>query len=62
MSTTPSRLPSLLSIDKVAKDFDVSTKTIRRWIKRGDLASHRLGRQIRIAEPDLIAFLAKNKQ
>ena len=47
-------LPSLLTIDQVAQHLQVSTKTIRRWIDAGDLTAHRLGRQLRISEPDLM--------
>jgi excisionase family DNA binding protein len=55
-------LPRLLSIAKVSTQLDVSKKTVRRWIERGDLPVHRLGRQLRISETDLAAFVAKSRR
>ena len=43
----------LLSVVEVAGICGVSTKTVRRWIERGDLAVHRLGHQLRVAPDDL---------
>ena len=40
----------------------VSAKTVRRWLNSGVLPFHRLGRNIRIAEADLLAFLADRRQ
>ena len=48
----------LFTIGEVAEVCDVSTKTVRRWIKSGDLIAHRLGAQWRISPQDLAAFLA----
>jgi excisionase family DNA binding protein len=39
-----------------------SQKTVRRWLNSGMLPFHRLGRQLRIAETDLLAFLAERRQ
>jgi excisionase family DNA binding protein len=47
-----------MSVEETAEQLAVSTKTIRRWIARGQLHYHRFGRQIRIAEEDLRAFVA----
>lgn len=47
------RLPRLLTIPEVADYLKISTKTVRRWIGRGDLHAYRVGRQLRIAEEDL---------
>ena len=47
------RLPRLLTIPEVADHLKISTKTVRRWIDRGDLHAYRVGRQLRIAEEDL---------
>jgi excisionase family DNA binding protein len=57
MTAAPACFPELLSIGEVAKRLKLSTKTIRRWIERGELRVYRLGGQIRIAERDLVAFL-----
>lgn len=62
MTAVPTRIPRLLSVQQAADIVGVSTKTIRRWIDAKELPFHRLGRQIRIAEDDLIAFLAKNRE
>lgn len=55
-------LPRLLSIMRVAELCDVSTKTVRRWIAQKLIPVHRLGRQLRIGEPDLAAFLMRSRQ
>lgn len=60
--TPASRLPRLLSIDEVAQQLGVSTKTIRRWLLAGYLSCHRLGRQIRIAEDELAAFIRNSRE
>jgi excisionase family DNA binding protein len=58
MTSKPHHPQRFFSPDLVAEQLSVSTKTIRRWIDRGELRAHRLGRQIRISEDDLFAFLA----
>ncbi len=52
--------PAYLSVRDVAALFRISTKTVRRWIKSGDLPATRLGRDWRIARCDLHA-LAKQR-
>jgi excisionase family DNA binding protein len=47
----------LLTIADVCEKLQVSTPTVRRWIKSGALMSRRLGRQIRIRPCDLEAFV-----
>ena len=56
------RAPVLLTIADVADQLQVSTKTVRRMITRGDLPVHRLGRQIRVAPHDLGAFLHRSRE
>jgi excisionase family DNA binding protein len=58
-NTPPKRFHSVAT---VARLLEVSEKTVRRWIDAGDLPHHRLGRQIRIADDDLRAFLAMRRQ
>jgi len=50
--------PKFFSIAYVAEVLSVSDRTVRRWIDRGELVAHRFGRNVRIAETDLKAFLA----
>jgi excisionase family DNA binding protein len=49
---------ALVTVSEVARRLAVSEKTVRRWIDRGDLVAHQLGRAIRISEADLRAFVA----
>ena len=55
-------LQQLLSIEQVADYIQVSTKTIRRWIKAGDLVAHRFGRQWRISSADLQTFIRMRRE
>ena len=49
------------TIANVAEHLDVAVRTVRRWIKSGDLVAHRFGGVVRIAERDLRAFLATHR-
>jgi excisionase family DNA binding protein len=51
------KTPRLLSVQAVAAYLDMSEKTVRRLVARGDLPSHRIGRLLRISEADLRVFL-----
>ena len=46
-----------ISVAKVARRCDVSTRTVRRWIKARELTAYRLGRQLRVRAEDLEIFL-----
>jgi excisionase family DNA binding protein len=50
------------TVDAVAEQLGVSTKTVRRWITAGDLPAHRLGRQLRISNADLATFIAQRRR
>lgn len=54
--------PRLLSIPAVADRIGVSGKTVRRWIERDELPAHRLGRQLRVSEEGLTAFIENRRQ
>ncbi len=56
--TFPTKAPSLLSISEVAAYFQVSKKTVRRWIASESLHAHQLGRQWRVAPEEIERFLA----
>jgi excisionase family DNA binding protein len=49
----------LLTVQAVADLLDVSSKTVRRLIARGDLAAHRIGGSLRVSEGDLRVYLGR---
>lgn len=51
----------LLTIQTVAERLGVSTKTIRRLIQAKSIIIHRIGRQIRISEADLAAYVRSQR-
>ena len=58
MRRAPLQHLRLLSLGTVANRLEVLIKTVRRWIGRGELRAHDLGRQIvRVSEEDLMAFV-----
>jgi excisionase family DNA binding protein len=52
----------MLTIDEVAKRLNTSERHVRLLLDRGDLASVKVGRLIRVPEADLDAFLAANRR
>jgi excisionase family DNA binding protein len=50
------------TIAETAEMLRVCTRTVRRWIATGRLVAHRFGNAVRIAEPDLRAFLALHRE
>lgn len=54
-------VPKLRTIPQVAERLQVDDKTVRRLIKGGVLKAYRLGRQLRISDDDLLAFLNRNR-
>ena len=56
-TTSEETTKPLLTISEVAEVCRVAPRTVRRWIERGEMAAHRLGRQVRISEKDLKIFL-----
>lgn len=59
--STPSQQPSpgpkhFYSLFNVADRYDVSVRTVRRWVDAGELIPHRFGRQLRISATDLAVF------
>ena len=57
MATRYAQTPPMLTVGDVAARLQVCTKTVRRWIDRSELRVHRIGRQLRISEQDLEAFI-----
>jgi excisionase family DNA binding protein len=48
----------ILSIRTVAVSLDVSERTVRKWCEVGSLPHYRIGRQYRIRQSDLDAYLS----
>jgi excisionase family DNA binding protein len=55
------RPPRYLTIDDVAVLFDVSTRTVRRWIEADELVVHTIGKVVRISQRDLDDFSARHR-
>ena len=55
-------LPRMLTLAVVGEITDLSPSTIRRHIRLKHLAVHRIGGALRIAEPDLAAWLARQRR
>lgn len=47
----------MLTTHEVAELFKVSEATVRSWIHNGDLRAIRVGREYRVVEKDLEAFV-----
>ncbi len=60
--TQSRRIPRLLTVAEAAEFLRVCAKTVRRAIARGDLRSHDVGRQVRVSEEDLMAFLNRGRR
>lgn len=54
---TESQRPRYLTVAEVAQDMRVSTMTVYRLIKSGELAAVRVGKSYRIRADDLDTFL-----
>ncbi len=59
---TNPRTLHFLTVVEVALLLKISTKTVRRRIKGGDLHAHLIGGQLRISEEDLTAYLAQTRK
>ena len=62
MGSTDKTSIQLLTIPETADVLRTSQKTIRRWISGGDLIAHKFGRQWRISQDDLSAFIKLRRQ
>jgi excisionase family DNA binding protein len=49
------------AVDDIAGMLGVSTRTVRRWIDQKQLAAHKFGRAVRVADSDLRSFLSENR-
>lgn len=50
------------SVGELAARWNVSSKTVRRWIDDKKLHSHRFGRQIRVSDEDADSFVASRRR
>jgi excisionase family DNA binding protein len=62
MTKQSCQTPPFLTVREFATLTSVCTKSVRRWIVRGDLRIHRFGRQIRIANEDALSFIAARRR
>ena len=51
----------LLSVDKAAKELDVTIHGLRRWIAERKIPVVRLGRRVLIRREDLDEFILRNR-
>jgi excisionase family DNA binding protein len=58
MAIKPDRpnAPKLYTIQQIAECVGASTRTVRRWIAKGLLVSHRINGLVRVSEADFLAF------
>jgi excisionase family DNA binding protein len=56
------RSPRFLTVSEIADLLRVAERTVRRWIKVGDLVAHKIGGAVRISEADLETFLASRRR
>ena len=54
---SPKSITRFYTIAQVADLLVVSTRSVRRWVARGELMAHKFGRQVRISDIDLRAFV-----
>jgi excisionase family DNA binding protein len=58
----PPSAPPMLTVADVAERLNLCTRTIRRAIEDGELHVHQIGRRYRVAEDDLMLFIAKRRK
>jgi excisionase family DNA binding protein len=58
----PQSLPSFYTMGQVAEALGVSDRTVRRWVAGGALPVHRFDGVVRIADRDLLEFLAVHRE
>jgi excisionase family DNA binding protein len=61
-SSTAPKYDRLHDLDKIASRLNVSTKTVRRLIGRGELGFHRVGRLVRVSEGQYQEYLARVRE
>ncbi len=59
--TGPKVGAGFFTIDDIAVQFNVSPRTVHRWVAERKLVVHRIGRSVRVSEADLKMFLAAHR-
>jgi excisionase family DNA binding protein len=59
MTDEPSQ--QLLTVEQIAEEFQVTTQTIRNWIKGGALQAVRVGHVYRVRREDLDAMITRQQ-
>jgi excisionase family DNA binding protein len=62
VNRNPTPTPSFFTERTLAAFLAVSDRTVRNWIRRGELASYKLGASRRIDPADVEDFLARRRQ
>jgi excisionase family DNA binding protein len=52
----------LHDLDTIARRLNISTRTVRRLIVRGELGSHRVGRLLRVSDAQYLEYLTRIKR
>jgi excisionase family DNA binding protein len=60
-SDRPKSPTKFYTIEQIANCVEVSTRSVRRWIKNGLLLAHKINGLVRISETDFQAFLAAHR-
>ena len=61
MSVRRAQLDEFLTIAEVAECLKVDERTVRRWIKSGQLKAHKIGACVRINHRDFADFLDRHR-
>ena len=62
MSKHNSKLENYLSSQRIAETLEISHETVNRWLRDGFLPGRKVGKQWRVKESDLVAFLSKQME
>ena len=54
--------PQFFTVSQVSEFAGVSPRSVRRWIKDGELIVHRFGGAVRVADSDLKTFFAQHRE
>jgi excisionase family DNA binding protein len=52
----------LHDLDTIARRLNISTRTVRRLVVRGELGSHRVGRLLRVSDAQYLEYLTRIKR